>query len=43
MELEWALAGSRDVLAAVRAFYDTDMDAYRAALRAAGFDPLGGG
>jgi photosystem II stability/assembly factor-like uncharacterized protein len=41
MEVEWALADGRALLAEVDAFYAGEMASYREALRAAGFDVLG--
>jgi photosystem II stability/assembly factor-like uncharacterized protein len=41
-ELEWALARARALLAEIDGFYQADVAAYREALRAAGFDVLGG-
>ena len=42
-ELEWALAAVDGVLAEIERFYAEEVPAYREAIRAAGFDPLGGG
>ncbi|MBW3552151.1 MAG: hypothetical protein KY466_01505 [Gemmatimonadetes bacterium] len=41
-ELEWALGAAESMLAEVEAFYAAELPAYRRALEAAGFDPLGG-
>jgi hypothetical protein len=42
-QLDWAVARADEALRAVDAFYATEVPEYREALRAAGFDPLGGG
>jgi hypothetical protein len=41
LEVEWALADARALLAEVDAFYAGEVAAYRDALRTAGFDVLG--
>jgi hypothetical protein len=42
-QLDRAVARADEVLRAVESFYATEVPSYREALRAAGFDPLGGG
>jgi hypothetical protein len=41
-QLDWALRVADEALREIEAFYATDVAGYREALRAAGFDPLGG-
>jgi photosystem II stability/assembly factor-like uncharacterized protein len=41
-QLDWAMRLADEVLAEIDAFYASEVPEYRAALREAGFDPLGG-
>jgi hypothetical protein len=41
-QLRWAMSAADEILAEIEAFYADEVPEYRAALRAAGFDPLGG-
>jgi hypothetical protein len=41
-QLDWALQEADEMLGEIEAFYATEVAGYRQALRAAGFDPLGG-